>query len=546
MVTAIDVREVTNQSPPLTGINLFAGDPSVVAMLDHVPPSVAATLDAFGRAWGTADSFELGQLANRHPPTLSTHDDVGRRVDVVEFHPAYHALMRRSIAEGLHASLWDAAGEESGVRVAARAARLYMAAAVDQGHLGGIVSTNAAVAALAKDDRQASRWLRPILTRQYDRSETGIGEKAGATVSIATVEKQAGTDQSGYAAEARETSDGSWLVSGHKWFLAAPTADAFLALAQTIEGLSAFVVPRVRDDGRRNAIRLVRLKDVIGHRSSAIAEAEMSDATAWVIGERGKGAATLTDAMALIHFDEGAIAAGAMRTAVALAVHHVRHRRVYGLPLLDQPLMTRVLADMALDATAAGALVFRLAEAYDRATNDPNAAAFSRLMTPVCRYWVTKVNQAVAAEAMECVGGNGFSDASASARLFRDSTVGSIRHGSGNAMCLEVMRILRRSTDPLETVLSGVESALGAAAQSSLNVLRAAAAVALADEGSARILVEQLAMTVAAAALKQRFPSVVSDAFVETRLTKPWRATYGMLDTRFDSKAFLNYLYPPP
>ena len=233
-----------------------------------------------------------------------------------------------------------------------------------------------------------------------------------------------------------------------------------------------------------------------------------------------------------------------MRLALAEAVHHCRYRKVSGQVLVDQPLMTRVLADMALDAVAAAALAFRLAEFYDRAADDPAEAAFARLMTPAVKYWVSKVSSPMIGEAMECLGGNGYVEESRLPRLYREAPANSMWEGSGNVMALEVMRVLRKSSEPLEVVLANIEDALGLTAKSTLNVLRAATAVALADEGSARILTEQLAMTVAAAALRRRFPSVVADAFLETRLGKPWRSTYGMLDLRFDAKAFVNYLCP--
>jgi putative acyl-CoA dehydrogenase len=233
-----------------------------------------------------------------------------------------------------------------------------------------------------------------------------------------------------------------------------------------------------------------------------------------------------------------------MRLALAEAAHHARHRRAFGQHLVDQALMTRVLADMALDAVAAAALAFRLAESYDRADNDPAEAAFARLMTPAVKYWVTKIAPAMIAEAMECIGGNGYVEESRLPRLYREAPANAIWEGPGNVLALDVMRVLRKTSEPLEAVLANIEDALGSTAKSTLNVLRAATAVALADEGSARILTEQLAMTVAAAALRRRFPSVVADAFLETRLGKPWRTTYGMLDSRFDARAFVNYLCP--
>jgi putative acyl-CoA dehydrogenase len=304
-------------------------------------------------------------------------------------------------------------------------------------------------------------------------------------------------------------------------------SDGFLVLAQAVPGLSCFLVPRILPDGRRNGIRLMRLKDKLGNRSNASAEVEFQDAIGWSVGEPGRGVQTIIDMVTLTRLDCAIASAGLMRVALAEAAHHARHRKVFGMTLIDQPLMTRVLADMALDAVAGAALAFRLAESYDRAGDDPAEAAFARLMTPAVKYWVTKVAPPMITEAMECLGGNGYVE------------------DSGNIMCLDVMRVLRKSSEPLEVVLAGIEDALGPSGKSTLNVLRAATAVALADEGSARILTEQLAMTVAASALRRRFPSVIADAFLETRLGKPWRTTYGMLDSRFDAKGFVNYLCPP-
>jgi putative acyl-CoA dehydrogenase len=288
----------------------------------------------------------------------------------------------------------------------------------------------------------------------------------------------------------------------------------------------------------------MRLKDKLGNRSNATAEVEFENTAAWLIGESGRGVATILDMVTLTRLDCAVASAGMMRLALAEAVHHARHRRAFGKLLIDQPLMTRVLADMALDSVAASALVFRLAESYDRADDNPAEAAFARLMTPAVKYWVTKVAPVMIGEAMECLGGNGYIEESRLPRLYREAPVNSIWEGAGNVMALDVLRVLRKSSEPLEAVLANIEDALGGTAKSTLNVLRAATAVALADEGSARILTEQLAMTVAAASLRRRFPSVVADAFLETRLGKPWRTTYGMLDSRFDAKAFVNYICP--
>ncbi len=544
MASAADTHDIFNQSPPLTGLNLFTSDPGLSALVEGMPISVIDGLTQYGAQWGTADSFELGRIANDFPPILKTHDAKGFRIDNVEFHPAWHALMRRSVAAGLHCSVWDASGDETNVRSAARAARLYMAAQVEAGHLCPMTMTNAAVAALAHAPGVADRWLPRIRTRKYDSSNRPVTEKAGLTVGMGMTEKQGGSDVNANTTEAVEGGDRMWRLTGHKWFLSAPTSDAFLVLAQAPDGLSCFFMPRLLPDGTRNGMRLMRLKDKLGNRSNATAEVEFDEAAAWLVGEPGRGIATILDMVTLTRLDCAVSSAGLMRLALAEAVHHVRHRRAFGLPLIDQALMGRVLADMALDALAAAALAFRLAESYDRAADDPAEAAFARLMTPAVKYWVTKIAPGMIAEAMECLGGNGYIEESRLPRLYREAPVNAIWEGSGNVLCLDVMRVLRKSSEPLEAVLANVEDALGNTAKSTLNVLRAATAVALADEGAARILTEQLAMTVAAAALRRRFPSVVADAFLETRLGKPWRSTYGMLDSRFDARAFVNYLCP--
>ncbi len=540
---AADTHEITNQSPQIAGLNLFTTDPALGALVEGLPQSVLADLTQLGGSLGTQDSFELGRLANSYPPVLRSFDANGFRVDSIEFHPAYHALMRRSVASGLSASVWDTTGEEMRVRTVARAARMFMTAEVECGHLCPMTMTNASIAAVAHAPVLADMWLPKVRSRKYDGGQRPISEKGGATLGMAMTEKQGGSDVASNATRA-EPVDGNWRLTGHKWFVSAPASDGFLVLAQATEGLSCFLVPRYLPDGSRNGIRFMRLKDKLGNRSNATAEAEFENAAAWLVGEAGRGIQTILDMVTLTRLDCSIASAALMRIALAEAVHHARHRKAYGAMLVDQPLMTRVLADMALDTVAAAALTFRLAESYDRAATDSSEAAFARLMTPTVKYWVSKIAPPMIAEAMECLGGNGYIEESRLPRLYREAPANAIWEGTGNVMCLDVMRVLRKSSDPLEAVLANIEDALGGTAKSTLNVLRAATAVALADEGSARILTEQLAMTVAAAALRRRFPSVVADAFLETRLGKPWRSTYGMLDSRFDAKAFVNYLCP--
>jgi len=544
LVSASDTHEVFNQAPPFAGLNLFSSDPTLGALVEGLPQSIVDQLTQYGAEWGTSETFELARLANVQSPTLRSFDATGARVDAVEFHPAFNALMRKSIAAGLQCSVWDAAGDEAQARTVTRAARFYMTSAVEAGHLGAMSATNAAVAALAYAPDIADAWLPRIRTRRYDSSPRPLSVKANALIGLGFTEKQGGTDLNANTTAAVQTG-GSWVLTGHKWFLSAPSSDGFLVLAQiATEGLTCFLVPRYLPDGSLNNIRLMRLKDKLGTRSLPAAEAEFDRTNGWIVGEPGRGLETISDLTTLMRLDSSLAAAAAMRSALAEAVHVTRHRRVANHELIDHPLMARVLADLALDAVAAAALVFRLAESYDRAADDPAEAAFSRLMTPAVKYWVGKVAPAVIGEAMECVGGNGYVEDGRLARLYRDAPANSMAEGGGNVMALDLMAVLRRSSEPLESVLANIEDALGSTAKSTLNVLRAATAVALADEGSARILTEQLAMTVAAAALRRRFPSVVADAFLETRLGKPWRSTYGMLDSRFDARAFVNYLCP--
>jgi putative acyl-CoA dehydrogenase len=542
-VASAEPNEVLNQSPPIAGLNLFTTDPALSALVEGLPQAVLTDLGSMGASLGTPESFELGRLANQYPPLLKTHDPTGVRIDTVEFHPAYHALMRRSVAAGLSSSVWETTGEETRARTVARAARFYMTAQVECGHLCPMTMTNAAVAAVAHAPAVAEAWLPKVKARKYDPAQRPFAEKTGVTLGMGMTEKQGGSDVGANITRA-EPADNAWRITGHKWFLSAPASDAFLVLAQAKEGLTCFLMPRFLPDGTRNAIRFVRLKDKLGNRSNASSEAEFDRALAWQVGEPGRGIPTIIDMVTLTRLDCAIASAGMMRIALAEAVHHARHRKAFGALLIDQPLMTRVLADMALDTVAATALTFRLAESYDRAATDASEAAFARLMTPTVKYWVTKIASPMIGEAMECLGGNGYVEESRLPRLYREAPVNAIWEGAGNIMCLDVLRVLRKSSEPLEAVLANIEDALGGTAKSTLNVLRAATAVALADEGSSRILTEQLAMTVAAATLRRRFPAVIADAFLETRLGKPWRMTYGMLDSRFDARAFVNYLAP--
>jgi len=539
-------NEPKNQSSPFIGYNLFESDPLIVAMSSDMSESVRSGFFELGKGLGSADSFQLAALANKHKPVLKTHDERGKRVDAVEFHPAYHALMRRGVTNGLQGSVWDEdKGElERDVHHQARAIRFYLTAQVECGHLCPLTMTNAAPAALRHNPTLASEWLPRIRSRQYDPAQKAAHLKSGVTVGMAMTEKQGGSDVRANVTRATRHTDDVWTITGHKWFMSAPMCDAFLVLAQTTSGLSCFFMPRYLPDGRLNNLRLQRLKDKMGNISNASSEVEFHGAGAYLIGAEGHGIRTILDMVTLTRLDCALASAGMMRSALAHAVHHARQRYVFDTPLIKQPLAVRVMADMALDCAAATVLSLRLAEAFDRAPRMVGEALFARLMTPVVKYWVCKATPPFIAEAMECMGGNGYTEDWPMARLYREAPVNAIWEGSGNVMCLDVVRVLRSSPQALDAVLSVVEATFDKQKDALVDVVRKAAVVALRDEGSARILTEQLALTVAAAELHRIARSDIADAFLEGRLGRGFATTYGMIDARFDAGAILAAMYP--
>ena len=540
-----DTTAVFNQSPPYGGLNLFTADPLINGAASGFPDSVRQDLSDSGAFWGSMEAREIARLANRHIPELERYDGKGHRIDQVAFHPSYHALMRRSVQAGLHCSAWSGPDDEESLRNRARAIRLYITAQTECGHICPMTMTNAALASLRRAPDLVDEWGPQVVARSYDQSSLPLRQKRGVTLGMGMTERQGGTDVRANTTRAVAASDGLYALTGHKWFFSAPMSDGFLVLAQAPGGLTAFLMPRILPDGTRNAMRLERLKDKLGNRSNASAEVLLEGALASRVGDEGRGIATILEMVTLTRLDCAVASAGLMRAGFAEAVHHLRHRSAFGKPLIDQPLMVRVLSDMALDLAAAVALTIRLAEAFDLAATQPAEAAYARLMTPAVKYWVCKVAPTFLAEAMECLGGNGYVEESTLPRLYREAPVNAIWEGSGNVMALDVVRVLRGGGDTLRQVLGVIAGELGPRAQSAVDVLAAAASIAASDEGSTRMLVEQLAMTAAAAALRRDFPAVFADAFTETRLGRPWRATYGMVDERFNNRALVDYLCPP-
>ena len=537
-------HEVTNQPPTLAGTNAWRGDPLLVQLAETFSAEVRKDLDLHGRFVMSQEAQELARLANTETPKLRSHDRQGRRLDQVEYHPAYHALLRRSVQIGLHSSVWENGETETARRHQVRAARFFLTAQLECGHLCPITMTSASLAALMASPKLFREWAPRVTTRKYDQSQKPPIEKTGLTLGMGMTEKQGGTDVRANTTRAERAGNGFYRLTGHKWFMSAPMSDAFLVLAQANEGLSCFMVPRLLSDGTGNGFRFQRLKDKLGNRSNASSEVEFVNAIGELVGEAGAGVKTIMDMVTLTRLDCAVASSGIMRAGLAEAVHHARHRTVFGKPLIEQPLMQRVLADMALDVAAATALSFRLARSFDEAASSRGDAAFARAMTPVVKYWVCKIAPPLLYEAMECLGGNGYVEEAPLARYYREAPVNAIWEGSGNVMALDVMRVLARSPGLFDEVMAGIERDMGLAGSGTTSVLRAALQVASSDEGSARILTEQLALAAAAAELKRLGAGRIADAFIETRLAGQWRTTYGMLDARHDARLIIDTLYP--
>src|SRR6266851_4315505 len=450
-------HEVLNQSPPFEDVDLFALDaPLVEAVAANGGASAHAELSEFGQHWGSAAMAARGRIANENTPKLRTFDSRGNRRDEVEFQPAYHELMARSAHAGVHNSTWNAEGKPAGgAAEVVRAAKFYMAAQVETGHLCPITMTRASVAALAAQPDLLAQTMPVIGTRAYDPSFTPWPAKRGMTLGMGMTEKQGGTDVRANMTRAERDGD-AYRITGHKWFMSAPMCDAFLVLAQADEGLTCFFMPRFAPDGSVNAIAFQRLKEKLGNRSNASSEVEFAGAYAERIGDEGKGIRTIIQMVQLTRQDCAIASAGLMRSGLAHALHHARYRSVFQKHLADQPLMQAVLADMALHVEASIALVMRLCRSFDRAPDDGSEAAFMRLLTPAVKYWVCKSAPGFLYEAMECLGGNGYVEEGILARHFRESPVNAIWEGSGNVMCLDVLRALWREAEAASAVVQGL------------------------------------------------------------------------------------------
>jgi putative acyl-CoA dehydrogenase len=551
-------HEVLNQPPPLQDYDVVGRDTALVEAVKREGAAWAlADLAHLGAEAGSAELIEAGFEANRNEPELHTHDRFGHRSDTVSYHPAYHHLMERAVAHGLHAAPW--ADERPGAHVA-RAAGFYAWMQAEAGHGCPISMTYSVVPALRNQPELAAQWEPQLVSRTYDRTFLPSQKKAGLLAGMGMTEKQGGSDVRANTTAAVPVGGGGpageYRLTGHKWFCSAPMCDLFLMLAQAPGGLSCFLVPRFMPDGERNVFRIQRLKDKMGNRSNASSEVELDSTYGLLVGEEGRGVATIISMVNHTRLDCVIGATSTMRQAVTQALHHTRHRSAFGRVLVDQPLMTNVLADLSLEVEAATTVMLRLARAYDAEASmaagtdhsgDPSAeAAFRRLATAVVKYWVCKRCPPTAAEAMECLGGNGYIEESMLPRLFRESPLNGIWEGSGNVICLDVLRAMVREPASLEAFRAETALARGADARldAHLDHLDGELSDLEGIEGRARRIVEDMALALQGSLLVRYAPPEVADAFCASRLSGDWGRAFGTLPRGVDAAAIVERAWP--
>jgi len=531
-------HEVFNQPPPLAGYNLLTADAALSEAVEREGAAWAKNeVRTFGEVCGRSDVIALGDAANRNAPRLLTHDRFGHRIDEVEFHPAWHELMRLGVGEEIHALPWNR--PRRGAHVA-RAAKHFLFTQVEAGVHCPLTMTFAALPALRAQPEVAAEWQPRITSAIYDPASRPSSEKTGCLIGMAMTEKQGGSDVRANTTRAVAVQEGDpsegYLLTGHKWFCSAPMCDAFLTLAYTDRGLSCFLVPRWLPDGTRNRFFLQRLKDKLGNRSNASSEIEYRETWALRIGEEGRGVPTILEMVNHTRLDCMIGSAALMRQAVAQAIHHASHRSAFGRALSEQPLMRSVLADLALESEAATTFMMRVARAYDDETQSQEHRAFRRLATAIGKYWVTKRGPGLVVEALECHGGNGYIEESIMPRLYREIPLSSIWEGSGNVMCLDVLRAITREEATLPAVLDELRSAGGAdriydayVSETERQLMKRDAA-----QARARTLVERLALSLQASLLIRYAPPWVADAFCVGRLSGRSGREYGTLPADLD------------
>jgi putative acyl-CoA dehydrogenase len=537
----LETHDVFNQPPPFEDVNLFTSDVALQAGVAAAGGEThAERLAAFGARTGSAETAAWAMQANENPPRLKAFDRYGQRIDEVEFHPAYHRLMALGVEAGVSSAAWSGAAAGHVLHAALE----FMMAQAEPGVCCPMTMTSAAPAALKHRSDLAAKWMPKIIASRYDPSSQPMRGKSGVTVGMAMTEKQGGSDVRANTTRAVRRDDGAYVLTGHKWFCSAPMSDAFLTLAHTDEELTCFLAPRWTPDGERNAIHLMRLKDKVGDRANASAEIEYHGAYAEIVGEEGRGVRTIIDMVHHTRLDCILAPAAYMRQALAHALWHAAHRTAFQRKLIDQPLMRSVLADMAIESEAATALTFRVARSFDEGANE-SAAAFARIATPVGKYWINKRVVNLAYEAMEVHGGAGYVEDGVMTRIYRQSPLNSIWEGSGNVVCLDILRAIRRDPRSAEELVGELDGSRGA----NRRLDRAIDDVkrhltGQQEEAFARRFAEAMALALQGAILVRNAPGFVSDAFCATRLGDRPGLTCGALDARIDVDALIGRAMP--
>jgi putative acyl-CoA dehydrogenase len=546
---SVVTHEVLNQSTPFVDVNLFElNRPLQDALAFNLPSFDRARFIEMGAELGSAAMQQHARLANVNKPQLKTHDRFGHRIDQVEFHPSYDALLGAALRHGLHGTPW-AKGPGAHIE---RAAGFMLFTELESSVLCPVSMTYAVAPALRANAAVSRDWTAKLAATQYDPHFVPFSQKTALTMGMGMTEKQGGSDVRANTTRAVFDRDTDWgrayRITGHKWFFSAPMCDAFLVLAQTESGLSCFFLPRLLPDGGVNAIRIQRLKDKLGNCANASSEVEFDDAQAWLVGDEGRGVPQILAMGALTRLDCALGTAGLMRQALSIALHHTRQRQAFGKRLIEQPLMKNVLADLALESEAATALALRLARAVDRSGNagDEHESTMRRLITPIAKFWVCKRGSHFAQEAMECLGGNGYVEEGGEgtmARIYREMPLNSIWEGAGNIMALDLLRALRSGpvAEALARELAPVRGAHrtldGAIARLQMRLDTGV------GEAQARSLARELALVLQAALLRQHASDAVFNAFCGSRFEQA-ADVFGLLPAGSDLEAILNRAMP--
>ncbi|SDS81677.1 putative acyl-CoA dehydrogenase [Brevibacterium sandarakinum] len=536
-------HEVFNQAPPRRDINEFSLNTALVEAVDtYAPHASTAELERIGGLVGSADFINDARLANEHGPELKTHDEWGNRIDAIEFHPAYHRIISDALRSGAHSHAWAHPGPGAN---ADRAARFMLFSQIEPGHACPVSMTHAVIPSLQADSRLADFWVPKATANDYDPRRIDPAEKTAVTFGMAMTEKQGGSDVRANTTRAIQDGD-HYLITGHKWFCSAPQSDAFLVLAHLEEGLSCFVVPRILPGGGLNTVRIQRLKDKLGNHSNASSEIEFDSTDGWLLGQPGKGVRTIIEMVSQTRLDCVLGSTAGMRQSVAEAAWHARGRAAFGARLIDQPLMRAVIADLQLESEAATFTAMHLASVHDDDSAD--AADFRRLATAVGKYWICKRGPEHAYEALECLGGNGYTEAFPLARRYREQPVMAVWEGSGNVIVLDVLRALGREPRTAKAFLGFLETGLGrhpdfdaaydglaGSLQSSLEAVTSGDPARIAGvQRSGRVLVEKMALLMQSAILFDSAPAEVAAGFASARLGPSRGREYGALPSDID------------